>query len=296
MTIRFTKATRENGVDGHFTADHPRVSVRPEELPMPLYPEDEGFWDEFLTTIAKACMAHDNARYVRGVSPALEKIIGQNAKQAAELVHHDWPHEILTHAAQAVTSPWRDIPGLQGKFTDRVVMLNHLMGWAAHAVSPNSFAAKWHYMVPRPEEVAGAIARGELDAPAEVRMLLFDMVPQGMLAQDQRRFTSYPEGSPDHPAYNAMHSAAAGAAATVVKVLFDLTEADQMMVDMTAHNMAHFRTVAGVHYPQDNRVGLWLGQETVVRLLPALMEQEYGVPGDFIASVLSTVSVDWGGT
>lgn len=293
MPIRFTKATRETGVDGHFTADDPRVSVRPEEFPTPIYPEDEGFWDQFLDTIAKACQAHDNARYARGVSPALEKVVKQNARNAANLVHADWPHEILTHAAQAVTSPWRDIPGLSGKFTDRVVMLNHLMGWAAHAVSPNSFAAKWHFMMPRPEEVAGAIARGELEAPYEVEMALYDMISKEDLIADQRKFTLYPEGSPDHPSYNAMHSAAAGAAATVVKFMFDLSDEDLHMVNLTAHNMAFFRTVAGVHYPQDNRVGLWMGQETVKRLLPQKMESEFGVSAQVVADAIEAILVDW---
>lgn len=292
MTLRFTKTTRADGVDGHFHADNPRVVVKPSEFPVPLHPEDAGYWDQFADTIVKACSAHDKAKYLGGVSPALEPIMRGNAWRAAELVHADWPHEIMTHAAQYISAPFRDFTGLDGKFTDRVVMLNHLMGWGAHMVSPSSFCAKWYFMAARPEEVAGAIARDEIEAPRSITLNLFDMVSRDKLITDQRAFAVYPEGSPDHPGYNAMHSAAAGAGNAVLKVLRDMSADDKAVSDLTAYNMAYFRSTAGVHTPQDNAVGLWLGQETVERLLPAKLA-EYGVPASETIAALEANHVDW---
>lgn len=290
--LRFKKATRNNGVDGHFEESDPRVTVEPNEFPAPIYPEDEGFWDQFTQTIHAASMAQDKAAYRRGVSPALEASNVNRADLAAEAVHRDWPTEILTIGARYATSGFRTIEPLEGVFTDKVVLLNYLMSWAAWAVSANSFCAKWHFMMPRPEEVAGAIVRNEIDAPEHVKLQLFDMVSRQSLLADQRKFTTYPEGSPNHPSYNAMHSAAAGAAATVVKVVMELSKQDTDMINLTARNMAYFRTTAGVHYPQDNKTGLWLGQETVKRLLPTKLA-ELGVDAALTENLLADAYIEW---
>lgn len=291
--IRFNKKIRSEGVDGNFTDDNPRVLVKPNEFPTPLYPEDGEFWKEFATTIECVGMAHDNARYLRGVSSALQDHGIRDAKSAANIVHKDWPTDIMLIGAKFAKSGYKTFTNLENSvFTDKVVLLNHLMAEAAWQVSASSFCAKWHFMVPRPEEVAGAIARNELDAPDQIKMCLYDLVPQTQLASNQISFTMYPEGCPNHPSYNAMHSAAASAAGTVIKVMLDLSDTDRQMIDLTQRNMAYFRTTAGVHYPQDNSTGLWLGQEVVKRWLPQKL-LDLGVTRPEIDSALLNAETDW---
>lgn len=291
--IRFNKATRANGVDGQFEFNNPRVTVQPTELPTPLYPEDPGFWIQFQAVLDSVTKAKENSKLTLGVSSALEPIILRSALNAAEIVHNDLPTEIMLHGFRAIQNKvWRDI-GLLGGFTDKVVLLNNVMSFAAHAVSANSFCAKWHWMVPRPEEVAGAIARDEIEAPDDIVLQLFDCYNRPTLASQQKSFTTYPEGCPGHPSYNAMHSAAAGAGALALKVMMDLNEDDMNMINLTARNMAYFRTVAGVHYPQDNAVGLWLGEETVARVLPNFLADNYGVDPVLIDVIISSNRFGW---
>ena len=297
MTIRFTKATRANGVDGNFVATNPRVLVKPNEFPAPLYPEDPMFWGQFHEVIQEVCAARDRANYTRRFSPALRAAGLKTAADAVRLVHVDWPGDILLIAAKAVSgnSVFRTFTrATQSNFTDGVVLLNHLLNEAPWKVSPSSFCAKWEFMVPRPEEVAGAIARNEIVAPDWVMHALTNMMSLQEIAQDQRKFTLYPEGSPKHPSYSAMHAAAGGAAATIIKVMLALDSESMHNVNVTAENMAHFRATAGVHYPRDNAVGLWLGQEVVTRWLPGYLQAELGFDPAQVSAVLADVRCDWG--
>lgn len=291
---RFTKATRETGVDGHMTFDEPRVVLKADEIPAPLHPEDDGYWDEFGKTIDAVCAAHDRARMERGVADPFHRAINRSALGAAEFVRRDWPSEnLMILAKQLPAAKFRAFKGLRNDFTDGVVMLNHLMGWAAHAVSPTSFAVKWEHMAIRPEEVAGLIARDEMDAPSHIKTRLFDMVPQKTLAADQRRFTAFFEGCPMHPSYWAMHAAASGAVGAVMKVLYDLTPSDTDTVNLGIYNVAHFRSTAGVHNPQDNAVGLWGGQEIMKRLLPAKLHEVAGIPKKTTEKLLNETAENW---
>lgn len=292
MVLRYSKTPADESVDAHFKADDPRVVVKPSEFPKPLHPEDDGYWAQFSTTVDAVCAAKDAARMRHGVSPAIEKAGVTNAAKAAELVHADWPTDIALLGAKFVTSPFRDIAGLNGVFTDKVVLLNHLMAWAAWQVSASSFCAKRHFLAARPEEVAGAIARDEIDAPESIKIRLFDAIPRAALSENQRSFTMFSEGSPTHGSYNAMHAAAGSAAATVIRVLLGLSEDDIRTINLTAYNTAHFRTSAGVHNPQDNDCGLWLGQEVVARTLPDKLK-EMGVRTGAIEYVLKDTRVDW---
>ena len=289
MDLRFTKATPENGVDGYFSSVDSRVTVKPSEFPKPLHPEDAGYWSEFGTVMTAVCEAKAGSIVRNQISPALVAETGGNAARAAHLVHKDMPTDIMLMGFKAIKEKkFR----LGRGFTDGPVMLNHLMAWAAHAVSPNSFCAKWHFLAARPEEVAGAIARDEIDAPDAIKMRLFHSFERTALVENQRTFTMYPEGSPDHPGYNAMHAAAAGAGAAIILAIMDLDEDDKNQVRHTAYDMAHFRSRAGVHTPQDNNAGLWLGQETVRRLLAGKMT-DFGVDAPLVDAALEAAQVDW---
>lgn len=296
MTLRFTKATRAAGVDGSFYDVDPRVLVKSHEFPAPLYPEDPMFWGQMHEVIQEVCAARDRANYMRRFSAPLRAMGNKTAADAARIVHQDWPGDILLIAAKAVASRgFRTFTRTtQSNFTDATVLLNHLLNMAPWIVSPSSFCAKWVYMVPRPEEVAGAIARGQIMAPDWVMHALRNMMDLSIIAADQRKFTMYPEGSPKHPSYSAMHAAAGGAAATIIKTMLTLDSESTHSVNVTAENMAHFRATAGVHYPRDNAVGLWLGQEAVTRWLPGYLHAELGFDIAQVQSIIASVRCDWG--
>lgn len=296
MPMQFLKADATNGHDAHFKADDPRVIVKPDEFPKPLYPGDDGFWQQFDAVIEEVAAAKAKASYLGRLSSCIVASGVTRADQAAALVHKDWPGDIILLGAKACKKQWRkfSLP-VASNFTDATVLLNALVNLAPWWVSPSSFCAKWHYMVPRPEEVAGAIARGELKCPDQIALKLFTLMPREAVIADQRAFTLYPEGCPPHPSFNAMHAAAAGAAVTAAKVLLVLSDSDRVMMDMTALNMAHLRATAGVHYPQDNAVGLWLGQEVVNRVLPKWMESNVGIPSGEVDAALAEVQTDWMG-
>lgn len=57
-------------------------------------------------------------------------------------------------------------------------------------------------------------------------------------------FTQYPEGSPLHPSWPAMHSAASSASLWLA-VVADLTEDQYCQVLRTDHSVAYARTIAG---------------------------------------------------
>jgi hypothetical protein len=89
-----------------------------------------------------------------------------------------------------------------------------------------------------------------------------------------------------------MHSAAFGAQAAVIRVMLTLSPDEAQDVDLAARNGAYFRNVAGVHYPQDNRVGLWLGGETVRRALPAKLAA-IGYDQVEVEQILTDTVFDW---
>merc|ERR1719189_2443768 len=86
-------------------------------------------------------------------------------------------------------------------------------------------------------------------------------------------FTAYTDsGSPKHPSYPAMHSAASSASLwlPVVMKLTDEQVAEARRVDWA---VSRFRTVAGVHYDSDNRAGLTIGQAMVAAALPEFLTE-----------------------
>ena len=72
-----------------------------------------------------------------------------------------------------------------------------------------------------------------------------------MNLRSQFDFTAYAEGSPDHPSWPAMHSAGASASLWIA-VVADLTPEQLCQARRLDYAIAFARTVAGVHYPDDN--------------------------------------------
>lgn len=294
--MKFSKTDETNGHDAFWRGDEARVLVKPEEVPAGIEVADTpAFWDQFEKVIQRACLAKDGGAVSRGVAAPFEARVKTWA-QAAALVHKDRPGELMLQVAKAVKSPWRGFAlPIKSNFIDRVCLLHELIGMGGRVAFPSCFAAKWRFMIARPEEVAGAIARGEMEAPDYIKRQLFDMIPRDKLAANERLFAAYPEGCPPHPSFPGGHATHAGWEATVIKLMFALTDADRDMVDLAAENVAHFREVAGVHYRRDDEVGLWIGQECANRYLPEWFERNIGVPANEVKEALSEVQTQWGG-
>lgn len=107
------------------------------------------------------------------------------------------------------------------------------------------------------QEMAWKIADGEVPKE-QVPEDIYDSI-LGMDIKSAPDFTQYPEGSPNHPSWPAMHSAASSASLWLA-VVADLTDEQYCQVLRTDHSVAYARTVAGVHYPGDNIAGLNMGQ------------------------------------
>lgn len=170
------------------------------------------------------------------------------------------------------------------------VLLSDMNTWAIGTVGPHNFGAKWHEGRARPEEVAYKIKQGEIDAqyvPDEILEALeamdFDTAPA---------FTAYPEGSPKHPSWPAMHSAAS-AGSIWMPLVMDLTDEQLCEVKAVDYGVAYARTVAGVHFPTDNLDGLNLGQEILARKLPEYLAERYGSNPRIVREKLETLRFDW---
>merc|ERR1711935_877537 len=145
-------------------------------------------------------------------------------------------------------------------FVNKQVMLARVIGWAVSTVSPPAFALKWDQGRPRPEEAAAAVRNG-----------LFDTLPED---KTQVSWTAYKNGSPRHPSWPAMHSAASSASLYLAVVL-NLTSDQLKEARKLDYAVAYFRSLAGVHYPTDNLAGLTLGQNVVAKELPDMLEEFY---------------------
>ena len=175
-------------------------------------------------------------------------------------------------------------------FVRSVVVLAELNTWAIGSVGPQNFGIKWYGGRARPEEVAFLIKTGAIPShhvPMEIRTALenmdFDTAPA---------FTAYPEGSPRHPSWPAMHSAAS-AGSMWMGVVMNLTPEQWCETKAVDYGVAYARTVAGVHFPDDNIVGLNLGQELVARKLPGYLAARYGSDPGAVRKKILEMRFDW---
>ena len=158
------------------------------------------------------------------------------------------------------------------------------------AVAPINFAAKWYVGQMRPEEMAWKIASGEVpkeDVPNDI----YEMI-SGMKLQNATSFTQYPEGSPKHPSWPAMHSAASSASLWLA-VVADLTPEQYCQVLRTDFAVAYARTVAGVHYPGDNVGGLDMGQAVIAHELADHLVETYGAAKAAVEEKIARLRFHW---
>ena len=105
-------------------------------------------------------------------------------------------------------------------------------------------------------------------------------------------FTAYPEGSPGHPSWPAMHAAASGLSFWL-SVVLNITPMQHCQAKLTDYAVAWGRTVAGVHYEDDNIAGLDMGQEIVARLLPDHLAEMYGADREVVQLKIDAMRFSW---
>lgn len=178
------------------------------------------------------------------------------------------------------------------------VPMGKINTWSFEVVAPVNFMLKWHYGMPRPEEVAWLIANDRIRddlASTEVGPELVSDIKSMELAS-RKDFTAYngekDNGSPTHPSFPAMHSAGS-TLSTWLPGLFKLTCEEYEQALLVDHAVAFARTVAGVHYEQDNIAGLNIGQKIVREQLPAFAAKEYGYDETLVRARLEKLSFDW---
>lgn len=221
---------------------------------------------------------------------------GQEMHSSAQLVRADFPTLYPTELVKRwLTSDEGftldqnifNLPqcGNQGtEFVNGAVALGGIIGWAVQTVSPVCFATKWHCGRARPEELAWSLytqQSGSTSFQRTALKVINQVVKDKTLSKAEfvRKFTAYDEGSPFHPSYPAMHSAASSISAWA-EIVGNLTETQRNEARLLDFSVAFLRTVAGVHYASDNRAGLTLGQETVRANLPQYLADAYGCSED----------------
>lgn len=126
------------------------------------------------------------------------------------------------------------------------IYIGSLYWEVARRISALSFRTKWHYMFPRPEQVA--YDRNEV-----------------LISQ------AFPEGSPRHPSHSSMHGALYTALYYLTIKIFDPTyimgngKTVEYNSRVFRQNGTHFRLFAGVHYMNDN--------ESVIPMCEALVDK-----------------------
>jgi membrane-associated phospholipid phosphatase len=216
----------------------------------------------------------------------------------AESVRADYPGSLQVELiewlwSQGVSLDYNIMPfRSQSDFIGTQVTMAALNTWAIGAVAPFNFYLKWYAGRPRPEEVAFLIYNRELTAQEDgVPTDIVQMI-DSMGLNTPEAFTAYPEGSPRHPSWPAMHSAASSASFWLAVVL-DLTPEQYCEALRVDYAVAFARSCAGVHYRTDNTAGLNLGQELIAEFLPGHLEATYGSDRAKVEAKIASLRFDW---
>lgn len=287
----FQKVSRKDGVDGHFHFGHSRVLIEEKDIPQefrPLYAPlpgekaDERFWPDFVSAIREISAAKDKAVNVSESPKCFTDAGIMDAASCAANVEKDWATELMRVAAKDAVARYgfRDIPGLEESvFTDKVVLLDKLLGDAAWKVSPNSFAIKWARRKARPEEIVYRLFTGDLEAPDWVMDEVNTIFDKDAVLADIHTVTMYKDGAPGHPPDNGMHAAAGFAEAMVIKVLVAIPADDKIVADKPARDVGNWRIKGGMHTETEDRFGAWLGEWVTMQWLPFFLRKLGVDPG-----------------
>jgi len=235
-------------------------------------------------------------------------------KDVAEAVHDEFPGSIqeaflVSLIKKGTLKVDNDIIPKRclKQFLHGPVMYSNLNTWAIDIIAPTNFAAKYFVGRARPEEIAWSVhcslpeniyvsacasaIKLNVTNPAIVPASVISKI-RSMALTSMQSFTGYPEGSPVHPSWPAMHSAASSISLWL-PVVASLTSEQWLEAKKTDMATAMARTVAGVHYRDDNIVGLNMGQEIVARELPQYLAFKYGSDPMKVRNKIDTLRFDW---
>merc|ERR1719203_1644552 len=247
------------------------------------------FWEEMTEVVANQVLRRGRRRTRSVFVPHAIFSRSQTMDEGAQLVRADFPTDFPTILVQRFLGQASLVDlGLvlddeifrqvecnrqqKPEFVNGGVALSGFIAWAITQVSPVAFASKWYNGRMRPEEVAMMVSNGCFDdeVPSRIKSTI-----RRLRLKTAVDFTAYDEGSPVHPAYPAMHSAASSVSTwlDLVSILTPVQRAEAQLLDFT---IAYYRTFAGVHYDSDNRAGLQIGRSVLVRALPGYLAEVYG--------------------
>jgi len=277
----------------------------------PVYPGDKDgdFWHELKHVVdVQIARVKDNSisavntmpEFSKNfVLPAIWKERGFNLEDVARAVQGEYPASVQATFIETVYKNGGDIDSdlcppfrSQKDFIGKQVRMAAINTWAFEAVAPLNFKMKWNIGMPRPEEMAWKISIGGLTTSR-------DGVPEDLVAsiksmrlKNQYDFTAYKKtGSPTHPSFPAMHSA--GSTCSLwLPALYEITDEQYCEALRVDFAVSYGRTVAGVHYAQDNLAGLNLGQRIIRENLPAFLKR-YGYDEGKVKTRLKKLSFDW---
>jgi len=201
--------------------------------------------------------------------------------------------------AKDIGAPFRS----ETDFIGMAVRMGAINAWSLEAVGPVNFFLKWNYGVPRPEEVAWQIHSGVFTAADEVpeglKKKIDDLYSNMKKIDGDKKdrqnavgFTAYPTGSPTHPSFPAMHSA--GSTCSLwIPLIYDLTADQYAETILIDYAVAFARTIAGVHYDQDNLAGLNAGQRIIREKIPEFLREHYGYDEALVRKKVRKLSFDW---
>jgi len=226
---------------------------------------------------------------------------GYSLDAVAEAVHDEYPNY---HQAKNLARMLDRGQGVAYEIDDEIipqrsafqflrgpVMIADMNTWGTSIVGPHSFSAKFAVGRARPEETAWSIKTGGIPrqyVPSDIFDMISD-IPDFNAAVD---FTAYDEGSPRHPSWPAMHSAASQTSFWL-DIVLDLTPEELCQARLTDYGVAYARTVAGVHYPDDNIDGLNIGQEVIALALPGYLSLKYGADEQSVRSKIEEKRFNW---
>jgi hypothetical protein len=181
------------------------------------------YWDE-LREVTRVQKQRRNNADPKEIMPIAKIWKNFTIKDVAEAVHDEYPGAVQVELIKSLmkdcvkvdntTIPLRcNVEFLRG-----IVMLADLNTWAIGTVGPINFGIKYYVGRARPEEVAFLISEGKLTSEDGVPDDLLMDIPLHLLA-NAVNYTAYPEGSPKHPSWPAMHSAASSASFWLAVVL-----------------------------------------------------------------------------
>jgi hypothetical protein len=266
---------------------------------MPDHPssdEKAPFWDKLRHVMKVQKIRRENPTVT--LFPRPEMWQDMNLNEIATAVHDEFPGSLQADfLGELSKGRWGTLKldtsvipkRSNNSFLRTDVLLSMLNGWAISFVGPHSFAAKWYCGRPRPEEVVWNIKKGKITEgiPADIKRDVRKLVIRGAGA-----FTAYPEGCPRHPAWPAMHAATASTSFWL-SIAFDLNDEQLCQARLTDFAISYGRTVAGVHYPDDNIAGLNIAQEVLARGMPKLLYDTYDIDPEVVAKKISKNRYDW---